>query len=162
MRSEAGVATDSWIGVNNTIDYSYDPAGNRTGMTWPGGGSLSYTFDALNRMDTVTDSGGVQLADYDWDSLSRKDFVRQNNASLTTDYGFEADDDLNLIAHSAPLALSFTLGRNASSQITSLAASDGAFLSRPSLSKSDTYVPNKLNQIATVNGASLGYDANGI
>ena len=38
----------------SSVDYGYDAAGNRTTMTWPGGGSLSYTYDQLNRMDTVT------------------------------------------------------------------------------------------------------------
>lgn len=153
--------TDSWIGPNNMIDYGYDAADNRASMTWPGGGWLTYSFDALNRMDLVTDHGGVQLANYDWDTLSRKDYVRQNNGGLTADYGYEADDDLNLIALSTPAALSFTLGRNAASQITSLSASDGAFLAKPAATKTDTYLPNQLNQIASFNGGSLGYDANG-
>lgn len=41
------------------VDYGYDAADNRTSMTWPAGGSLTYTYDALNRMDRVTDHGGV-------------------------------------------------------------------------------------------------------
>jgi RHS repeat-associated protein len=153
--------SDGWIAGSNNTDYGYDAAGNRTYMAWPGGGSLTYTYDALNRMDTVSDSGGVTLADYDWDVLSRKDLVRFNNSGLSTDYGYEADDDLNLVYHSVPIDLSWNIGRNNSGQITSISVNDGAFLARPATTKSEAYVPNRLNQIASVNGTPLTYDLNG-
>ena len=101
--------TDSLIGPNNVIDYGYDASGNRTLFAWPGGGSLAYSYDALDRIDTVTDASGLQIADFDWDPLSRKDIVRQNNGTLTTDYSYEEDDDLNAIAHSAPASLNFSI-----------------------------------------------------
>jgi hypothetical protein len=65
MRASCKVAaridfvTDNWIGAGNTIDYDYADKANRTLMSWPGGGSLTYTFDALNQMDTITDNNGV-------------------------------------------------------------------------------------------------------
>jgi len=154
---------DSWIGVNNRTAYAYGDKVNRTQLTYPSGSFLTYAFDALNRLDTVTDNGGVTIANFDYDSLSRKDLLTLGNSgtAATVDWGYEADDDLNSLINNGPSPLTFTLGRNNSSQITSLAASDGAFLSRPSTTQADAYVPNKLNQIATLNGGALGYDANG-
>ena len=151
---------DSFLGATNRVDYSYDAADNRTVMAWPGGGSVTYTYDALNRMDAVTE-GGITLADYDWDTLSRRDLVKFNNNGFNADLGYENDDDLNSLIHSAPGAVTFTVGRNHSSQITSLAASDGAYLSRPATTLTDTYVPNRLNQYSTVAGVVQAYDLNG-
>ncbi len=151
---------DSYLGANNRINPGYDAAGNRTSLVYPGGTSVAYSFDALNRLDTVTE-GGVTLADYDWDTLSRRDLVRLDNNGLSADFGYEADDDLSSIAHTGASPLTFTLARNASSQITGLTASDGAFLARPAATLSQAYSPNRLNQYSSVAGSAQVYDANG-
>ncbi len=49
----------------DTMSYSYDEAGNQTSMTTPTG-TTSYTYDALNRLETVTaPDGGVTTYTYD-------------------------------------------------------------------------------------------------
>jgi RHS repeat-associated protein len=49
------------------ISYTYDAAGNRLSVTIPAG-TTSYTFDAMNRTETVTDpEGGVTKYTYDAD-----------------------------------------------------------------------------------------------
>jgi hypothetical protein len=101
------------------------------------------------------------LADYHWDTLSRRDLVRLDNNAVSSDLGYEADDDLSSIVHTGPALLTFTLGRNASSQITSLTASDGAFLARPAATLSQAYSPNRLNQYSSVAGIAQVYDSNG-
>jgi len=152
---------DSYLGAsNNRVNPGYDAAGNRTSLVYPGGTSVAFTFDALNRLDTVTE-GGVTLADYDWDTLSRRDLVRLDNNAFSSDLGYEADDDLSSIVHTGPAPLTFTLARNASSQITGLTASDGAFLARPAATLSQAYSPNRLNQYSSVAGTAQVYDANG-
>ncbi|HEY7641619.1 MAG TPA: RHS repeat-associated core domain-containing protein [Steroidobacteraceae bacterium] len=153
--------TDSLLGATNTIDYGYDAADNRNLLAWPGGGSLTYTYDALNRMDTVTDNGGVQLANYDWDPLSRRDLVSYNAGGFSNDISYDADDDLASLTHSGPSPLTLRFGRNHSGQISSITASDGALVARPATVRTDTYTPNRLNQITSVNATSLLYDADG-
>jgi RHS repeat-associated protein len=81
--------------------------------------------------------------------------------SNAVDWQYEADDDLDVLSLSGPVSLLFDFSRNNSGQITGIAASDGAFLARPASTKTDAYVPNKLNQIATLNGTTLTYDLNG-
>src|SRR5262249_31218059 len=53
----------------SVVAYAYDPAGNRTRVTTTVGGASqtsAYTFDALNRIDTVTDpDGGVTRYHHD-------------------------------------------------------------------------------------------------
>jgi YD repeat-containing protein len=152
--------TDSYLAPTGTTDYGYDAAGNRTTLVYPGGTTVAYTYDALNRMDTVTE-GGVQLADYDWDVLSRRDLTKLNNNAFSMDYAYEDDDDLATLAHTGPAPVTYTLGRNQVGQITSLAVTDGAFLSRPPTNATDAYAANRLNQISTLNAAAFAYDANG-
>ncbi len=60
--------SDSLGGVERAIAYTYDVAGNRTSVTTPSG-TVFYTFDARNRLDTVIQDGAV-LTDYDYDANS--------------------------------------------------------------------------------------------
>src|SRR6185436_15096811 len=152
--------TDSTLGATNMIDYGYDAADNRNLLAWPGGGSLTYTYDALNRMDTVTDDGAVQLANYDWDPLSRRDIVSYNTSAFSNDLSYEADDDLSTLTHSGPSPLTLQFGRNRSGQVSSITASDSALIARPATVRTDNYTPNRLNQIASLNSTTLTYDLN--
>jgi YD repeat-containing protein len=93
--------------------------------------------------------------------LSRRDLAKLNGAAFSMDYGYEDDDDLSTLAHSGPAPVTYTLGRNPVGQITSLAVTDGAFLSRPPTNATDAYAANRLNQISTLNAAAFAYDANG-
>jgi YD repeat-containing protein len=56
-------------GVERSISYTYDLAGNRTSTTTPSS-TVFYTFDERNRLDTVLQNG-LMLADYDYDANSR-------------------------------------------------------------------------------------------
>jgi RHS repeat-associated protein len=151
---------DSLLGASNRLDYAYDAADNRTSVVYPGGTTVAYAFDALNRMDTVTE-GGVVLADYDWDVLSRRDLVKLRANAFSMDLSYEADDDLASLVHTGPTPVTFSFSRNQSGQITTLTASDGAFLSRPSATQSTPYVPDRLNRYASVGGTAYTWDLNG-
>jgi YD repeat-containing protein len=63
-------------GVERSISYTYDLAGNRTSTTTPSS-TVFYTFDERNRLDTVLQNGTI-LADYDYDA---------NNRLITTTFG---------------------------------------------------------------------------
>ena len=97
----------------------------------------------------------------DWDVLSRRDLSKFNANGFNADYAYEDDDDLSSLAHTGPKPVTFTFGRNAASQLTSLTSSDASFLSQPATAVTDTYTANKLNQIGTLNAVSYGHDANG-
>lgn len=58
--------TDGW---GKTIRYQYDANGNRTALTDPDNRVTRYTFDALNRVATVTNAGGTTAYTYDRSSL---------------------------------------------------------------------------------------------
>ena len=90
---------DSFLGGTNRLDYGFDAADNRTSVVYPGGTTVAYTFDSLNRMDTVTE-GGLVLADYDWNTLSLRDLVKLNANAFSMDPSYEPDDDLASLVHS--------------------------------------------------------------
>lgn len=151
-----------------TVGYTYDAASNRTRVTWPDAYYVQYTYDALNRMDLVQESGTATLADYIYDTLSRRDFTTFGNG-VTSDYSYENDDDLSGILHSASAGtLNYGYGRNHAHQLknqtlteTFAAYTDATFFWKPAGASSSAYVPNHLNQYATVAGTAQGYDANG-
>ena len=52
--------TDAWA---RTLTYGYDPQGNRTSLTDPDSVQTQYTFDELNRLETLTLEAGTPAAD---------------------------------------------------------------------------------------------------
>lgn len=58
-------------------------------------------------------------------------------------------------------SVGFTYGRNNSGQITGITTPVASYLPAPAGSASDIYVPNKLNQYATVAGQTQQYDDSG-
>ncbi len=166
----ADYETDSYLGVNNKLDYTFDEAGNRTRLDYPGGGFARYEFDNLNRIRDVFDASGLTLAHYDYDLLSRVDLVTYANGAIS-DPAYYPDDALSGLTQSIPSrSMSFSYGRNRQNQITNLAVSvpspatlwtENDFMWSPSTTSVRSYVPNKLNQYKTIDGGTLGYDLNG-
>jgi RHS repeat-associated protein len=165
------ITTDTFGTYSYPIDYSFDPAGNRTLMTWPGTESVTYTYDALNQMRTVTHSnGGVVLATYDYDQLSRRDLITFGNG-VNTNPAYYPDDALQSLVHGGlgGRSATFAFGRNWANQIeqttitanTSNAWSEQTFIDKPALAASTAYVPDRLNRYSSVGGAGYSYDANG-
>jgi YD repeat-containing protein len=56
---EAGRLTKVSRGDKQTFGYGYDDDGNVTTRTWPDGTTVKATFDADDRMSTLTAQGGV-------------------------------------------------------------------------------------------------------
>ncbi|HEY3654734.1 MAG TPA: RHS repeat-associated core domain-containing protein [Steroidobacteraceae bacterium] len=104
-----------------------------------------------------------ELAFYTYDTLSRRQTLRLGGQSTNTvGYGYEADSDLSSLTHTLN-TLSLTLGytHNNSHQIKTINASDSFYLPQPSATSSTAYVPNALNEYASVGGQTSGYDLNG-
>lgn len=152
---------NNWIGTNNTTSYAYFPSGQVQTLTYPGSTVISLTYDNAQQLNTVSESG-IVLADYDWDVLARRDLVKFNNNGFSQDFKYDTpDDDLTSLEHTGPSPLTFTFLRNNSSQITSITASVGAFLAKPSVNLSQSYATNGLNQYTSVGGTALSHSATG-
>jgi RHS repeat-associated protein len=67
----------------NTIAYTYDKNNNVTTITYPGSKVVTYTFDEIDRLKTVTDWNN-QKTEYFYKKDSRLDYVTLPNGVITT------------------------------------------------------------------------------
>jgi len=145
---------------NKTVGYEYDNSGNRTKLIYPDAYFVTYTYDELNRLTQVLESGTTLLAQYTYDPLSRRATLTCGNGNSSI-YAYEIDDDLASLQHQ------FT-GSNANLNYmydnthnrTDFTSDDDRFVFSP-LDDSQSYASNSLNQYASVNGVPFTYDGNG-
>jgi len=112
-----------------TIGYTYDPVGNRTGMSSPAG-TLSYSYDNANRLKTVANGTGT-LATYNYDAVGNRT-GKMLLSSMQTDYSYDALNRLTSMVHhkgpQQPLA-SYTYTLGAAGNRLSVAEQDGSTIS---------------------------------
>lgn len=131
-------ATGYVISGGRLVGVGYDEYGNRKSLTYPGGGinnvsskTITFTYDALNRMDLVKD-GTETLADYSYNLLSQRTALAYaGGASVLTT--FLEDGALNSLSHSftAPAQnASYTFGYNKVNQIKARVLSNAAYMFR--------------------------------
>jgi RHS repeat-associated protein len=79
-----------------TLGYSYDAAGNRTGMSTPWG-SFSYAYDALNRLTSLTNPQGRTFT-FEYDAAGRRTALNYPNGVRAV-YSYDAAGQLLGIIH---------------------------------------------------------------
>jgi RHS repeat-associated protein len=93
--------TDAW---GKTLTYDYDPQGNRTLLIDPDGKRTVYSFDELNRLETITLDEGTanqEVVTYDYFPDGLKKTVTNPNGTAST-YLYDASDRMTRIAHTGP------------------------------------------------------------
>ncbi|MBN1491421.1 MAG: RHS repeat protein, partial [Phycisphaerae bacterium] len=86
-------------GTVHTVGYEHDPAGNRTELSYSGGGVLTYTATPLNQVDTISLNGSL-LADYDYHGDGHRlasRTVTTPSGSYTAAYGYDDHRRTNAI-----------------------------------------------------------------
>jgi RHS repeat-associated protein len=76
--------------------YTYDLNGNRTSMIDPTG-LTTYTYDALNRLTSITNNKG-QVTSFTYDALSRRTSMTHANGVVTS-YTYDAASQLLTLGH---------------------------------------------------------------
>lgn len=56
---------ETWLEINAVVSSTFDGVGNRLTCTYPGGRTLEYSYDALNRVSQVTEAGDL-IASYEY------------------------------------------------------------------------------------------------
>ncbi|WP_196871597.1 RHS repeat-associated core domain-containing protein [Sphingobium sp. JAI105] len=152
----------SQSGPLGTVQMQYDLAGNRTGITWPDGFQVSYSYENNGAMGGIYDSSGI-TASFAYDDLGRRTSIgRISNAS--TYYGYDAGSRLTAMTQDLAGAgndLSLSFGYNPAGQITQRTASNTLFSWQGHVNTDRTYVANGRNQYTSAGATSLGYDARG-
>jgi len=77
--------------------YTYDAVSNRTGFTAPDNSTVTYVYDTLNRLSTLTDSGIGQFT-FSYDALSRRTGLTRPNG-VNTSYGYDSLSRLLNVVH---------------------------------------------------------------
>jgi len=72
------------VGLNGTLHYDYDSAGNITGRTYPNGTNASQTFDDDERLASVTSGGRTTSFDYDEAANTTKVTLPATNGYVAT------------------------------------------------------------------------------
>jgi RHS repeat-associated protein len=159
-------STTAMGGYSRTLSYQYDADGNRMRITHPDGPWFDYAYDGLDRMVSsswyTTATGSVQYFGIPYDAQGRR--WGTYRASSSTTYGYDGISRLGADAQNFSSGTSnttTTFGYNPASQLVSEARSNDAYAFNGYTSASSAYVANGLNQYASVNGTTLGYDANG-
>jgi len=161
-----GTGTSNWVydqlnrlttstdGAGNTVGYGYDLNGNPTGLTYPGGQTVSRGYDAANRLQRVTDwLGNSTTFGYDANSNLTTEAL-PSSTGITDTASYDQADRLMSIAdsHAGSTFASFTYSRDANDLLSGQSATG---VSQPN----ETYGYSPLNQLRTVNTASYGYNA---
>jgi hypothetical protein len=83
---------------------AYDGAGNQTEVVWPAGTSgtgsysVTYQYDAMNRMQYVNEGGSNNLlAQYSWDALSRAQSIAYGDGTSDAYSQYDAGDNLQTL-----------------------------------------------------------------
>jgi len=156
-------STTAMGGTSRTLAYQYDADGNRTQITHPDGWFFSYAYDGLDRMEhTDWNPGGTRFLTLVYDAQGRR--YSTNRASSWTYYTYDpvsrlASDTQSFASGTSNTTATF--GYNPASQIVSQGRSNDAYAFTGYTTASTAYVPNGLNQYASVGAGTLGYDSNG-
>lgn len=144
------------------VGYDYDPSGNVIKIIYPGNKAVSYTYDALNRMKTVTDWNGKTTTynyradglllgtiypngvttSYEYDEIGRQtgQVTKKTDGSVVAEYSFLLDP----------------VGNHLREYI------DQPLNPVPSIPDSITdYTYNDANRILTADSISFSFDYNG-
>lgn len=94
-------ATTCAAGPRNEVKYAYDDIGNRTRITYPDPTKeVTYTYDAFNRMDTVTD-WLTNITNYDYDSAGNlTQIAYPASTGITTTATYDTRDRLDVLTNS--------------------------------------------------------------
>ncbi len=114
-------------------------------------------------MSTAAENGATALATYGYDPLSRRTGLAYGNGT-SVGYGYTAGGDLASLVHDLAGTsgdATTTLSHNLAHQLSGESVTNPAWRLASPATGSTTYVPNGLNQYASVGGAGLTYDADG-
>jgi RHS repeat-associated protein len=84
-----------------SIQYFYNPGGQRTSMVDSTGFTVKYAYDAAGRLSQLSDVSNALIVSYTYDAAGRLTKKTRGNGTYTT-YAFDADDNpIHLINYSA-------------------------------------------------------------
>ncbi|AMG75790.1 YD repeat-containing protein [Sphingopyxis granuli] len=166
----------SQTGPLGTIGYTYDAAGRRLTMSYPGGTlAINYDYDTIGNVTKIRENGATSgvgvLAAYAFDNQGRRTSVTFGNgsvqsftygASTTTQTNGRVETITNNLGDAATTHdLTQTFAYNPAGQIQSVVRSNDAYAWQAHYNVDRTYVADGLNRIMNAGGLGFSYDARG-
>jgi RHS repeat-associated protein len=152
-------------GSARTLSFGYDAHGNKASLSGNWGYGPGWTFDAADRLKTVSDGIGVAVqAGYDTAGRLQSLASGPAGGAGTVAYGYDAVGRLQSLTHDLSGTGSdqaLTFGYNPASQMVMRTSSNDAYASNTAQSVSRAYSVNGLNQYTAAGPVTLAYDANG-
>lgn len=160
----------SQTGPLGTIGYTYDAAGRRLSMSYPGGSlTINYEYDVAGNVLVIRENGATSgigvLATYDYDNVGRRANVTFGNGGVQS-FAYDAASQLATLSNK-PVAgstlrdLTQTFTYNPSSQIAGVTRSNDTYAWQSHYNVDRAYGANGLNQITSAGSATITYDARG-
>ena len=149
-------------GSATVANYTYDAAGNPITKSLANGVSTALTYDAVERITSITDLAGstqLQSFNYGYDSMSRRKYVKRNGG-LGDVYTYDSCGQLISVQYNATNP---DINPSNPQQTTTFSFDSAGNRTQvvDSIHGTTTYVTNPENQYSSVNGAELSYDAKG-
>ncbi len=144
------------------MSYQYDLAGRRTRQTWPDSFFVTNTWNLTGEMTAILQGGTSQIVGFSYDNLGRRTGITRGNG-VTSSYGYDGVNRLTSLSHDVggtDADVTFGYTYNPASQIVTRMLSNNAYVYGPTAG-SMAYANNGLNQVTSVGGSGVGYDANG-
>ena len=144
------------------MSYEYDLAGRRTRQTWPDSFFVTNTWNLANEMTATLHAGTTQIVGYSYDNLGRRAGITRGNG-VTSTYGYDGVSRLTSLNHDVggtAADVTFGYAYNPASQIVTKTVSNNAYVYGPTAG-STAYANNGRNQVTSVGGSGVSYDANG-
>ncbi|WP_298465662.1 RHS repeat-associated core domain-containing protein [uncultured Erythrobacter sp.] len=149
-----------------SLTYGYDANGNRTSLTFGStiNSTFTYTYDAGNRPDQITDPYGIALVDFEYNE--RSELTQAAKYSLAPDQSWTYDPvgrmaSASIDAPGTAIGVTWSYTRNPASQILTEAQSNDVYSWDGAANANTPYTVNGLNQYTAVGVASFAYDPNG-
>lgn len=152
----------SETGPLGTMAYQYDLAGRRTRQTWPDAFYVTYSWNLVDEMTATLHAGTTQIIGYSYDNLGRRAGITRGNG-VTSSYGYDGVSRLTSLGHDVggtDADVVFGYAYNPAGQIVTKTVSNNAYVYGPTIGAT-AYANNGLNQVTSVGGSSVSYDANG-
>lgn len=152
----------SETGPLGSMSYQYDLAGRRTRQTWPDAFFVTNSWNLTGEMTAILQGGTTQIIGFGYDNLGRRTGITRGNG-VTSAYGYDGMGRLTSLSHDVggtAADVSFGYSYNPAGQIVTKTTSNAAYVYSPTAG-STAYANNGRNQVTSVGGASVGYDANG-
>lgn len=164
-------STNNMGGTSRTLSYQFDGNSNRTRLTFPDGQYFTYDYDGLDRMTSIRENGGTEIASFSYNNRGERTGI---GGGFNTGLSYDPVSRLAGITHDMAGTgqdVTFCMGTmsgancnsayNPASQVLNRTITNSAYVWNGHANVNRNYAANGLNQYTVAGSASFSYDPNG-